>query len=169
MESGSSKEPRNLAGDQGRARLELVEGLDQGSVALFSGVKEPVVSCPLLRFLPDTLDGVVLRGVWRQAVEFDPMPVLAQPGFGLGVEVVTGPVVDDEEDLAARAPDDVLEEVEERESVEDWSELVAKARARFERDGAEDVSGLERDAVSTTKPPSRRESRDKHKGAPPHR
>jgi hypothetical protein len=44
-------------------------------------------------------------------VKFDPVPVLAQPGFAVGVKVVTRPVVDDKEDLAARVADQVLEDL----------------------------------------------------------
>src|SRR5262249_44912183 len=68
--------------------------------------------------------------------------VFGEPALAVLVEVVAGPVVDDQEHLAATAAHDLLEEVEEGAAVEHGGELVQEPRSRLQRHHAEDVGGL---------------------------
>lgn len=70
------------------------------------------------------------------------MAVLGQPQLSLFLEIVAGTVVDDQEDLPPASSNDLLEEIEERESVEDGCEPVVEPRLLLERDDAEDVRRL---------------------------
>ena len=60
----------------------------------------------LFGLLPDPLDRVVLRRVWRQTEEFDAATVLGEPCLAHVIESVAWPVVDDQEDFPAAAADD---------------------------------------------------------------
>ena len=97
---------------------------------------------PFLGQLPDTFDRVELWRVWGQAKQLDSVPVLGEPQLSFFLEVVAGTVVDDEEDLASASSHDLLEELEERESVEDRREAVMKPGLLFEGDDPEDVRRL---------------------------
>src|SRR5688500_1095022 len=93
-----------------------VESLERGGesgVTVGRGPEEAVVGGGLLGGLPDTLDGIELRRVRREAEELDAVTAPCEPLLAGGVEVVAGPVVDDEEDLAATAGDEMLEKLEE--------------------------------------------------------
>jgi hypothetical protein len=70
------------------------------------------------------------------------MAVGLEPPLRLVVEPMTGPVVDDQEDLAPTAMHELLEEDEERAAVEDGCELIVETRAALDRDRTEDVPGL---------------------------
>src|SRR5262245_40412638 len=70
------------------------------------------------------------------------MTVLGQPPLPVLFEVVTGTVVDDQEELAPSVPNELLEEFEEGGAVEHGSELIRELGPLFERDDAEHVRGL---------------------------
>jgi len=128
--------------DQLRFRLERREGRAKGCVALFNRLVEAIVGGSFLGHFPDTFDRIELRRVGRQPEQLDAVPVRLQPQLSFFLEIVAGTVVDDEEDLAPASTDDLLEEVMERESVEDRREPVVEPRPLFERDDTEDVRCL---------------------------
>src|ERR1700761_555387 len=128
--------------DQFRACLELIEGCAQRRVAFFDGLVEPIVGGPLLGHLPYALNRVVLGRVRRQTKQLEPPTVLGEPLLPVFLEVVAGTVVDDQEDLAATVCHELLQELEEREPVEDGSKAVVKPRAWLQRDSAEHVGRL---------------------------
>jgi hypothetical protein len=68
--------------------------------------------------------------------------ILRQPLLPLFLEVVAGTVVDDQEDLAPAAANDLLQKVEEGESVEDRSEPVVELGLFLDGNHAEDVRSL---------------------------
>src|SRR5882672_10083068 len=108
-----------MAGDQVGVGLEGFEGGDEGSVAFIDGAVEAVVGGFLLGHLPDALDSVQLGRVGRQSEQLDAMAVFGEPRLTFGRQLVARAVVDDEEDLSARAAaGQLLEKVEEGASVE---------------------------------------------------
>ena len=132
-----------MTGDQPRVRFESLERRDESGVAFLDRAVEAVVGGGLLGHFPDALDAVQFRGVGRQAEQFDAVAVAGEPALAIVLEPVTGPVVDDQEDFAARgAPHQFLEEVEERSAVEDRGELVDEVGSLLDRDRAIDVSSL---------------------------
>ena len=76
---GSSHETGNLSRDQRGARAEDFERGSEGRVALVGRSKEGVVGRPLLRLLPNSLDRIELRGVRRQAEQFQLTAVGREP------------------------------------------------------------------------------------------
>jgi len=91
--------------------------------------------------LPDTLDGVEL-GSRVAGGKLDAVTVGGEPLLADRIEIVAGPVVDDEEDLAAEAADEVPEELQEGRPTEPLRELVNEARLLLKGDGAKDMSRL---------------------------
>src|SRR6266567_1459532 len=70
------------------------------------------------------------------------MTVRGEPELPFLLEVMAGTVVDDQEDLASASSDDLLEEVEEREAIEDRGEPVVEPWSLLQCDHAEHVRGL---------------------------
>lgn len=141
MSCGSSI-PRNVSRNQGGALPEPAERRSQGGIALLRRPVEAVVRRELPRGLPDWLHGVELRRIRREAEQRDAARVLGEPLLPFLVEVVAGAVVDDQENLAtAVLRDEVLEEAQERLTVEDLGELEGKARVG-EAHGSVDVGSL---------------------------
>src|SRR5512145_21139 len=97
--TGCRSESKHVSFDQAGLALELLEGGAQCSIALGWRLEVPVVRRRAPRCLPHALDCVELRRVRGQPMQLDSMRVTRQPGSPLGSEVVTWPVVDDQEDL----------------------------------------------------------------------
>ena len=116
MESGSNKS-RDMAGQKCGVNLEGSEGPDERCVALIGGAEEPVVRGPLLGLLPGAFRRVIVGRVGRQPEQLDAMAVATKPRFAVVLEVMAGPVVEDEKQLSARALNELLEECEERVAV----------------------------------------------------
>ena len=141
MRCGSLKSP-NVCRDQCRTLPKPCKGLAECAVAFVRRSVKPVVGRHLPRRLPYGLHGVELRRVRWEAEERDIVRVLVQPPFPFVVQVVTGAVVDDQEDLPPRVfGDESLEEAKERLSIEDVGELVAKSSV-LQPYCSEEVSGL---------------------------
>ena len=131
-----------MIGDETRTTLEAGERRPQGRVSLIRGPVEAVVGGQLARDLPDTLLRVELRGVARQAMQLDFLGVRLEPCLARVVEPVTGPVVDDEEELAGRVLGcELQQEFVEGVPVEDRREAIGEVGV-LKRDSAEDVGGL---------------------------
>lgn len=128
--------------DQARSLLEHFERGAERCVAFFDGLVEAIVGGSFLGQLPDAFDAVELRRVWRKPEQLDAVTILRQPLLSLFLEVVAGTVVDDEEDLASAARNDLLQEIEERESVEDWREPVVELWPFLDGNDAEHVRSL---------------------------
>jgi hypothetical protein len=139
---GELQEPSNMICDEAGLLLKHLECRAQRSVAFFDGFVEAIMGGSLLGQLPDALDAVELGRVRRKPEQLDAVPILGQPLLSLFFEIVAGAVVDDQEDLASATPNDLLQEIEERESVEDGSEAVVKLGLLLDGDHAEDVRGL---------------------------
>ena len=131
-----------MIGDETRTTLEAGERRPQGRVSLIRGPVEAVVGGQLARDLPDTLLRVELRGVARQAMQLDFLGVRLEPCLARVVEPVTGPVVDDEEELAGRVLGcELQQEFVEGVPVEDRREAIGEIGV-LKRDSAEDVGSL---------------------------
>jgi hypothetical protein len=66
-------------------------------------------------------------------VQFDSMTVGLQPLDPIGLQIVTGTVVDDEEEFASCRTDERLQEYEERVAIEHGGKHVVEARASLQR------------------------------------
>ena len=131
-----------MIGDETRATLEAGERRPQRRVSLVRGPVEAVVGGQLPGDLPDTLLRVELRGVARQAMQLDLLRVRLEPCLARIVEPVTGPVIDDEEELAGRVlGGELQQEFVEGVPVEDRREAIGEVGV-LKRDSAEDVGGL---------------------------
>ena len=128
--------------DEAGLLLEHLECCAERSVAFFDGLVEAIMGGSLLGQLPDALDAVELGRVRRKPEQLDAVAILGQPLLSFLLEVVAGAVVDDQEDLASATGNDLLQEVEEREAVEDGCEAVVKLGLLLDGDHAEDVRGL---------------------------
>ena len=96
----------------------------------------------LLGLLPNALDGVEVGRVGRKPVQLDSMTVCMQPIDSFDLQVVTGTVVDDEEDFATCCTDKLLQEGKECVAVEHGGKHVVKSRASFQRHCPEHMGGL---------------------------
>lgn len=135
-------EAGDVSRDEVRAALKLAESVAQCCIALARRGEEAVVSREPASDLPDAFGGIEFGRVPGKAMEFDFVPVLAQPLFARLVEPVAGAVVDDQEYAPRRVLGDELpEEGEEGCAVEDFREAVSEVSV-FERDSAENVSRL---------------------------
>lgn len=131
-----------MSRDQAGLSPKGCEGLAKRCVTLVGGRVEPVVRCHLPRHFPDWLDGIQLRRVRRESVQFDPVPILSEPLFAFRWKVVAGRIVDDEEDLApAILGYQSLQERPEGPAVEHVGKPVSEVGVR-ESNGREQVGGL---------------------------
>lgn len=124
------------------ARDEQVGRGAERHVPLEGVPEEAVVRGPLLGLLPGAFDRIEVGRVRRKPKELDAMTVVAQPLLALWFEVVAGPVVDDEEDLAPGVVHKLPQEIEERRPVEDVREGVPKLRFGLERQRTEHMRCL---------------------------
>ena len=139
---GSSHKTCDLSGDERRASAEALKRRGEGRVAFVRRSEERVVGRALLRLLPDTLDGIELRGVRGQAEQVKTSAVGREPRFAIRVAVMARTVVDHEEYFPSRPAHEQLEEREERLRSEDGSELIVEPRPHLQRQRAEEMGGL---------------------------
>src|SRR4051812_7768375 len=124
--------------------LEQIDSLGQLGIALVRRDEERIVRREFARRLPHTFHRHELWRVGRQAMERDAVAIVAQPALAVLLELVTGRVVDDEEDLATVVTlNELPQELEERGPIEHVRE-PERELGGVERNRTEDVRGLAR-------------------------
>jgi hypothetical protein len=93
-----------VAGDHTWVGLEGLERRRECGVAVDDAGVEAIVGRALLRHLPNALDAVELGRVRLKSEQLYAMMMVGEPSLSDRIELVAGPIVDDEKHLSTRAP-----------------------------------------------------------------